>query len=515
MAKIGILIKLISYKNKLFAIIKRDKLFSLMIVLIVALAVFFRTYNYTDRIFIQADNSRDIQVARYAADNLKIPQIGQFSSAGPFFYGPWYYWFLEIINFLPLGLLTHWYFMTFIYLVFIWVIYWLGNKIGGRFVAATAALFAAISPAQIRSSFNVWNPAIIPFLVALSLVLLLKFYETKKKLFIFLLGFVVSLATTIHLQFFLVWPIMFVAFFSIKPSFKDAIINLSFLLLGIVIPLLPLIYFDWRHNWYNVSSLFIFLAVDQYSIWVPNRWLIYIFDYWPGAWGYIIGGNKLLGGLIISLLSIFTMIKFKSFTKFKIFYLVAIVFILEVFLYRYYRGERHLYYSLFAHPFVLILTAWAAVQLFRFNKFLGVILVSTILVFTTNRAIVDLDDRGITLREINEVKEEIYRSFPQDNFDIFGCGNNPSATSHPLALVMYVDGRNNVDGRKIGICEYNDAIPWKELTDENFHEILWINKSTSTVYTDTVEWWKEKSPQKGNLWKFIKEKVLQPCYPHC
>ncbi|OGD93659.1 hypothetical protein A2697_01585 [Candidatus Curtissbacteria bacterium RIFCSPHIGHO2_01_FULL_41_44] len=65
--------------------ITKDPIYSLLILLVIIIAIFFRIYNYTDRVFIQADNSRDVQVARFAADNLKIPPIGQFSSAGPFF----------------------------------------------------------------------------------------------------------------------------------------------------------------------------------------------------------------------------------------------------------------------------------------------------------------------------------------------------------------------------------------------------------------------------------------------
>ena len=146
-----------------------------MPILIIALALFLRLYNYSDRVFLYADSARDVQVAQFAADHLKFPFIGQFSSAGPFFYGPWWYWFLELISFLPLGYLTQWYFMTLLSLVFIIVVYYLGRSIGGRPLGILAALLAAVSPAQIENSFTTWNPTVIPLLSALALLVLIQY----------------------------------------------------------------------------------------------------------------------------------------------------------------------------------------------------------------------------------------------------------------------------------------------------------------------------------------------------
>ncbi len=92
--------------------IGKDPLFALLLAAVIILAIFFRVYNYHNRISVVADNSQHVQIARYAHDYFKIPLAGPFSSAGPFYYGPWYFWFLEIVNFIPLGLLTPWYVST-------------------------------------------------------------------------------------------------------------------------------------------------------------------------------------------------------------------------------------------------------------------------------------------------------------------------------------------------------------------------------------------------------------------
>lgn len=499
--------------------ITKDSIFSISIFLVVAIAIFFRLYNYTDRIFIQADNARDIQIARYAADHFKLPQIGQFSSAGPFFYGPWWYWILETVSFLPFGFLTHWYFITFLYLIFILLIYYVGKEIGEKWLGILAAIFAAISTTQINYSFSTWNPTIVPLLVLISLFFLIRFSKYKKGIDLFLLSFIVGLAITIHFQNILILPTLAVALFSQKISLKKYLESGLLIILGLLTPFIPLIYFDARFHWHNFISLFIYLTIDQYRIWIPNRWLTYTSIYWPKTWAEIIGGTKLISIMIISLLGLFSLIRIKRFAQYKIFYLVAITFFLEIILYRYYRGERYQYYTLFAHPYVILTTAWVVLQVFKFRQILGLAFITLICTFTIKESLKDLNPRGITLKEINSLKEEVYSKYPSVSFDIYGCETNAESISHPLALAIYYDGKNQKDGTKIGVCEYQESLQWSPLSkkDVNSQKITWFNKNTETVYIDTVEWWKTNPPQKGNgsFWEFIKEKLSPKCYPHC
>src|SRR3990167_10144394 len=138
------------------------RIFKLLLLAIIVLAIFFRLYNYIERINVHSDHSLFLQAAIYASKNFVFPQIGPFAQA-PFFTGPWWLWFLQIILYLPLGILTPWYAMSFISIIFIILVYWLGKGIGGKWLGLIAALFAAISPAQIDNSFAVWNAAADPF----------------------------------------------------------------------------------------------------------------------------------------------------------------------------------------------------------------------------------------------------------------------------------------------------------------------------------------------------------------
>jgi len=499
--------------KKIILWFKKDSVFKLAVTLIFAIGIIFRFWDYYDRIVILADNSRDIQVAKYALDYFRIPQIGQFSSAGPFFYGPWYYWILMVFSKAPLGLLSPWYMMSLLSLVFVLLIFWLGKEIGGRHLGALAAFFAVISPAQISNSLAVWNPAIIPLLSVIILIFMTKYFSYRRTREIFIFGFVLSLAITIHFQSILLLPVLIVLLIATKPPKK----HLIYLFFGLLIPFLPLIYFDVRHYWYDFKSVFIYLAIDQYSIYVPNRWLTYVFSYWPLTWGQIIGGNKWAGGAVIILLAGFTLARFKEFNKNKIFYLISLTFVLEVLLFRYYRGPRYEYYSYFTHPTVLILSAWALKKLVEVQRLAGIFFIILVVFVTLNQSITNFKETGISFKKINILKTEIYSTFPKDfEFSIYGCKENTSSLSHPLALFIYNDKKNNLDGIKIGVCETAQKFEWVILSSKKIQEEGYVNKTTSKVFTETAEWWKENPPQKdAQFWQFMKRKLNPSCYPHC
>lgn len=506
-------------KNLLRAVrfAKKEPLYFSLILITVFLAIFLRTYNYQARIHLLADNSQDVQIARFAANNFKLPLAGPFSSAGPFYYGPWYFWFLEIVGFIPLGFLTPWYVLTFVSLLFIVLIFWLGREVGGKWVGAISALFAAISPAQIDNSLSVWNPAIVPILSLSVLIFLVRFYKRKKVFDLFALGFFTGLSVTIHFQSFLILPAVLVAIILIKPSFGSYLKYIPSVVLGFLIPFVPLIYLDSKLYWYNFTSLFIFLAIDQFNAWIPNRWLTYAFSYWPNAWADIIGGSRWISIFVICVVLAFSLLKLSKIKKNINYFLIAFTFLAEVILYRYYRGQRFQYYSFFAHGPVFVLSAWGTVQLYKFKKVLGAIMLFIVFVFTVSVSVRNFKANSLTLERFNTIKRDIYSIYPGQSFDIYGCMANANSISHPMALLMYWDRRDSLHGIKIGLCESGSEISWEPIISTmSGKKIIWYERSTEKVYFDTAEWWLKSPPQKGgSLWKFLKKNLSPRCWPHC
>lgn len=92
----------------------------------------------------------------------------------------------------------------------------------------------------------------------------------------------------------------------------------------------------------------------------------------------------------MGLLSVLILIRLREAAKFKIFFLLAFSFFLEVVMYRYYGGQRFVYFSNFAHPSVFLLTAWVVVELFKIKKPLGAAVGILIFILATNTALENL-----------------------------------------------------------------------------------------------------------------------------
>lgn len=484
-----------------------------LLILISALAIFFRTYNYHDRIRVTADNGRDAQVAAYAAKNRVLPAAGQFSSAGPFFYGPIWYWVLTVVAVIPLGPLGLWYFATALSLLFIILIYYLGKQLAGPLLGIIAAAYAAVSPAQIENSFTVWNPSIVPFLSLLSVIFLLKFYKKPTAFFAFLTALTVGTAISVHFQSILLLPTILVALGIVLKTTKpkaQLFKNLISLFAGFIIPFIPIIVFDINHNWYDTTNLIVYLAVDQYKIYVPNRWLTYAFSYWPQTWGYIIGGSKLAAAFLMTSIAALTIATFKNAGKNALYFILLATFVLEIIMFRYYRGERHFYYSLFAHPAVIILTAWLTINFIKFKKIIGFTAFGVVIASTLPATFKILHTDSISYTEITAAKSQIYSSFPHHKFDIWKCIQLGTSIGHPISYFIYQDGRESrgEDEKtlEIGVCEYpNNRTYWKVIDKKQAIIDKWINVSTEQVHRETALWWIDKPPKKGsgNLLQFL------------
>ncbi len=303
----------------------------------------------------------------------------------------------------------------------------------------------------------------------------------------------------------------------IRPPAKNYLKHLLLLGLGFLTAFIPSIYLDSQINWYNAKSLFIFLAIDQFNSWVPNRWLTYVFGYWPETWANIIGGSVWVASLLICVIFIFTLVALPKIRKNASFFLIALTFLGEVILYRYYRGPRFHYYSFFTHAPIFVMSGWGVFQLYKFKKVLGVFLLLVVFVFTSRVSADSFKDKGLSLGKLQTVKEQIYSQYPGKSFDIYGCRANASSVSYPMALLMYNDKRDDTEGVKIGVCEGGSKVSWEELTALSDEKgIAWYERSTKIVYYDTAEWWKKSPPSKNDHFlEFLKKNLSPGCYPHC
>lgn len=490
-----------------------DKFFSLTFLFILTIGLFFRTYNYLDRISVVNDNSRDAIIGLFSKNNFLFPQIGAFSQA-PFFFGPWWYWIMSAFYYIPFGALTPWYIVTFLSIVFIALIAWVSNEIGGKSLALITAFFSAISTVLVTNSLYVWNPTIIPLLTLLVIIFCLRYIKKRKSIDIFAAGFFYSLAVTIHFQTALIAPTILIAL--IVAGFKTK--HLLFLILAISIPVMPFIYFDLRFNWFESKRIIYYFLIGQHAYYVPNRWLTFLWDFWPKTWAGVLGANEWIARLLIASLSFLTIFRLKEIKKYKFFYLLAFSFVVEIIIYRYFGGQRYDYYNLFTYPSILILTSWVIWELLKTNKFLGCILLLVITLLTLNATIKLLNDKvPVRFTTINNIKKSIYNQYRNDMFDVYGIGPYGKHYGLPLAYLIYTDNRSTMSGIKVGIYEGNTGLEWQTLDVADFQSKILFRTTAPVVFSDVVEWWKKDPPKRDDdqFWEFVLKSLNPKCYPKC
>lgn len=486
----------------------RKHWFGICVVLVVLLAGLLRFYNYDVRWALAHDQARDALVAREVLRQHIIPTLGPFSQAGSFVMGPIWYWLLVIATaFYPESILTPWIAITLSYVLVVYLMILIGKELGGKWLGLLIGLFTAVSPAQIAQSVDLTNPSGVAIFSALSIYFSIKYIKTKKNIFLFLFPFFISIAINIHLQAIGLLALIFVTLILQRPTNRK---SLLFLFSGFILPFLPLVIFDLRHNFYDLRSLIDYYRYGQYRIYVANRWLTYVGIYWPSAWAYIIGGQKTFGYLSIYLLSIFTPYLILKGKITKPLLSIILSFLLIFIMLRFYRGERFDSYLIFAHPFVLILTGWASFSLFKLNKILGIFVI--VLLILGNTKINNSNIFGRTNYALFQAKDWdkiLTERYPNKKFKIYDFQQKYKSSSVPLSLYLDLDNKIDDKGTKVGLviatsgarfahrAIYGKRMGWQllDLSSSTSAELTkegWYPVNPSDIYSATEDWYKGK-----------------------
>lgn len=140
------------------------------------------------------------------------------------------------------------------------------------------------------------------------------------------------------------------------------------MVLGFLIPSLPLLYWDMHQNFANTRNILDYLLIGQYRIYVPNSWKLFLFQDIPWYWSFITG-RFYFAALAIEFLSVlsFIYLVFRKKLKFD-FIILGFIFLILLFVNRFYRGERSEGYLLYLAPFILIFTSFFIDLFFEAKK---------------------------------------------------------------------------------------------------------------------------------------------------
>jgi 4-amino-4-deoxy-L-arabinose transferase-like glycosyltransferase len=353
-----------------------------------------------------------------------------------------------------------WVYITLTSLAVIIIMYGIGSELFNKEFGLILALLTAVSPGQIIAGTGFSNPDLVSLFAALSLWLFIRLLKSKNSYWTaLLLGLAIGIGINCHYQmvYFILLPFLLLVF-----GKKGRVKILLFSLFGVFLSFLPLIYFNLTHHLQIVSGIVDYYIYGKNKIYVPNRWLSYLLDFWPTFWGYVFGFPSFVGlflGGASMLASLVLIVKRKvslAYTVLFLFFIVCFIFL------RFFSGERANYYLIFLHPFLILFTGvliWQALRI-RFGKIiLGVFLM--VLVIAGFK--IDLIQTHSVDSHVEFVSQErfLMKYYPNQKFSIFTCVGQYKNQVQGMVFLMSNDkslGKDVKIGFKDTHCKYPERV---------------------------------------------------------
>lgn len=487
--------------------------------IILVVGIFFRFYNYPNRISMGLDSARDAFVSLEGAANLQFPLTGPFISIAPVTTGPWYWTQLILARILLPTSYAPWLLLAIYSTLMIVIMYKIGVLLQNSTLGLILAFITALSPNQISNAVGLTNPAVIGFFTSLVLYITLKLVKNGPNGKTgFILGIILGITINTHYQTMglLSLPLALIVFR------KKYIKTLFLMFIGISLSFIPLFFFELNNHWFNSRGMLKYLLVDQYNIYTPMSWKIYISDYWPRFISYVLGGDKIFGFVIMIAIAFVFGLKVLKGRLEKTQLLIIISFIIEVVIIRYYRGERYFGYLQFFHPYIIYLTGYTINNLFG-KKFIIFSIPILILytIFVLPSSISALTPEGLTTDTI-KLSNEIQDKFGKGKFKLFKCSKLVKPEVVALTLSLEMRGVYSSDGKPLIYfwgCNYPEVFINSEvindsaiIQEKNLIPMIgfvgdvslasesaiiqkgWVETSPKSAYQSAARWWFDEQP---------------------
>jgi 4-amino-4-deoxy-L-arabinose transferase-like glycosyltransferase len=478
--------------DKCIKFIKANKIVILLIVIVLFGAIL-RFLGFPVRYGFDIDATRDAILTQYAVVHNLWPMIGPLSALGSFNFGPWYYYQLILFQHLAPFAYAPWIYITLTSLAVIVIMYGIGSELFNKEFGLILALLTAVSPGQIIAGTGLSNPDLVSLFAALSLWLFIRLLKSKNSYWTaFLLGLAIGIGINCHYQmvYFIFLPFLLFVFCK-KNRFKI----LLFSLFGIFLSFLPLIYFNLTHHFQTVSGLVDYYIYGKNKVYVPNRWLSYLLDFWPTFWGYVFGFPALVGGILAGaslLASLFLIIK----RKVSLAYMAIFLFFIACFVFlRFFSGERTNYYLLFLHPFLILFTGvliWQALKIRFWKIILGIFLIVMVIAGLK----IDLIHTHPVDSHVEFVNQERFleKYYPNKKFSIFACNGQYRNQAQGMLFLM---SNNNSLGKdvKIGFKDTHCKYPGDIAQDKRLDVIGAVDLSSYSTKQLKDYGWRLISPE--------------------
>jgi len=235
------------------------------IIILVIIGAFLRFYRLEASLQFLGDQGRDALVLRNMLVKRDLPFIGPTTSVGSFFLGPFYYYlmapFLWFANYNPVGPAIA---NALIGIITIPVIYFVTKEMLSVYAAQLATLLYTFAAVPINETRSTWNPNPMPLAVLGIVFGFFKAKKTKNPRWLYLSA--LSLGIALQLHYMIVFLAPFILFELIN-VFREKKLRKHLLIwfLIIVLMMLPLILFEFKNNFLNLTGLKYYLTKNEYG----------------------------------------------------------------------------------------------------------------------------------------------------------------------------------------------------------------------------------------------------------
>ncbi len=466
-----------------------------LLFIIILVAVFFRFYNTPNRYGFDYDPTRDALIVDYAAKTLQFPLIGPPSGIGPFTFGPWYYYQLILFKIVFPVDYAPWIYIGIASTISVFIMYRIGMLLEGKTLGLLLAALTALSPAETGQIRALSNPTLIPLHATLAIWIFIKFVKEKPSLWMaFLWGLILGIGINNHYQMLGLLPLPIIIFIYKKD--RRWIRILTFVA-GISIAFVPLFVFNFLHGWSTVKGLIFYISQGASNIYIPNRWLYYVRDFWPIFLSYVLGLSSKLGifiGLYMGFVISYLLLK----RKLSIAYIFLIItFTINFLAFRSFPGQREYYYLLYLHPFIFILFSLVILHMFSFKlgKYLGFIILMTVLIGMTLQSVERLKTREDQMQFKNEA-QAIINNYSNKKFVIYECVNSQKNRVRGVVFFLNINNKLSEDGIKIAYPNEKCPLPVSDkLSARHLHDVNAIDISYASDELLLKYGWKMVTPK--------------------
>lgn len=487
---------------------KKQKIQFYIFLGILLIGIFLRFYNYPYRYSLGEETIRDAVIGIEGARQLQFPLTGSFSSLGPFTFGPWYAYQLIVFYLIVPFVYSPWIYLSIISVLYIFIMYKIGKILGGDNFGLVLSFIVAISPAQIISATHLTSHNNTNLFAALAIwIFLIILSKNKSRWWHFLLGFIIGVGMNLHFQMggLLILPLTILIS---KRQYQNFLSSG----LGVVCSFIPMLIFEMNNHWFTTRNIFDYLIYGKNAVYVPNRWLFYLRDFWPSFWSDALGVPVWLGTTIIILFTISTIWLFLKNKLSRNMILLIIAFLLNFLLLRYYWGPRFFGYLNFLRPFVFIFTAFAILNLKYKKVYVGLVLVFFIVFFSYPRIVSELAPDAFS-KTIYEGISELDKRHPGKKFALYTCStkyeSSYNSSTFTTLFLLELKNKFSSDGLSIGFardCKYPKGsknypvvskvgiIDFSSASKSAILEAGWTPLSFAQMYDSYARWWFRLAP---------------------